>query len=284
MRLSLFSVLPSLAAVMAAYGQSPDHWTLAEKEQFLTHATIVSEEPISKGITKPKKAMLTDGHRTHAAHIQTVDIYMPLFKGVDGSEERDFKDTWKFNVAAYRLAKLLGITNMVPVSVARVVDGKPAAVTWWVDNLLMDERERVNKNISPPDPVRWRDEMDTVRTFDQLIYNVDRSQDNLLISSDWTAWMIDHTRAFRKWQELRNSAMITTCNAELFRALKNLTRAALDRELSPYLTDEEISGLLARRDLIVALLAAHSSPQRSQNEPAAYRSARLARGASQGTR
>jgi hypothetical protein len=280
----LFSVFLSVIAASATYAQSPGHWTLAEKEQFLTHATIVSEEPISKGITKPKKAILTDGRRTHAAHIQTIDIYMPLFKGVDGSEERDFKDSWKFNVAAYRLAKLLGITSMVPVSVARVVDGKPAAVTWWVDNLLMDERERVNKDISPPDPVRWRDEMDPVRTFDQLIYNVDRSQDNLLISSDWTAWMIDHTRAFRKWHELRNPAMITICNPDLFRALKDLSRGALERELSPYLTEEEISGLLARRDLIVALLVTHNTPQTSRNQPAAYRSARLAWGASQGIR
>ena len=61
--------------------------------------------------------MLTDGRRTHAAHIQTIDVYMPLFKGKDGSEEKEFKDSWKFNVAAYRLAGLLRLTYMVPVAV-----------------------------------------------------------------------------------------------------------------------------------------------------------------------
>jgi len=262
-RLRLPAIILTALVLPALDLAGSEQWTLAEKEQFQSTATIISQEPISKGITKPKKAILTDGPRTHAAHIQTIDLYLPLFKGVDGSEEREFKDSWKFNVAAYRLAKLLHLTGMVPVSVPRVVDGKAAAVSWWVDDVLMDERERVNTHISPPDAVRWRDQMDTVRTFDQLIYNMDRSQDNLLISADWNVWMIDHTRAFRKWPTLRNPAMITQCNRDLFQALKALTRAAVERELSPYVTEEEISALMVRRDLIVALLTEHGTGQHS---------------------
>ena len=44
--------------------------------------------------------------------------------------ETNFKDSYLFNVAGYRLAHLLGLN--VPVSVHRKVDGKDAAVTWWV--------------------------------------------------------------------------------------------------------------------------------------------------------
>src|SRR5207302_376780 len=93
-------------------------WTTAEEERFLIEARIVSEGPAGKGIGNSKKAMLTDGRRSHAAHIQQIDIYMPEFLGKDGSREKDFKDSWKFNVAAYRLARLLNLTDMVPVSVA----------------------------------------------------------------------------------------------------------------------------------------------------------------------
>jgi hypothetical protein len=179
---------------------------------------------------------------------------MPLFKGKDGSTEQDFKDSWKFNVAAYRLAKLLRLTNMVPVSVARTVDGKPASVTWWLDNFMMDERERLAKNIQPPDQLAWRKQMDIIRVFDQLIYNMDRSQENLLITKDWHAWMIDHTRSFRKWHTLRNPAAITHCNEDLFQALKDLRRSDVQREIGEFVTPEEIDGLMVRRDLIVAEL------------------------------
>jgi hypothetical protein len=247
-------LLPILAGVLLAQPNPTSNWSLAQKEHFLLTAEIGTEQYAGKGITNSQKAMLTEDGVTHAAHIQSIDVYMPLFKGKDGSEEPDFKDSWKFNVAAYRLAKLLNLTNMVPVCVPRVVNGKPSAIDWWVDGVLMDERERVTKNIQPPEPARWRVQMDTIRVFDQLIYNMDRSQENLLITTNWDVWMIDHTRAFRKWTSLRNPAAITHCTPQLLEALKNLRQSDVTRDLGEFLTAEEIDGLMARRDLIVAKL------------------------------
>ncbi len=246
--------LPLAASFLLAQPTATSNWTLSQKEHFLLTADISGEEYAGKGITKSEKAILSDGQTTHAAHIQSIDIYTPLFKGKDGSQEQDFKDSWKFNVAAYRLAKLLNLTDMVPASVARTVDGKPSSIDWWVDDVLMDERARVDKNIQPPDAARWRSQMDTIRIFDQLIYNMDRSQENLLITTKWDVWMIDHTRAFRKWTSLRRPEAVTHCKPALLRALKNLRRDDVTRELGPYLTQAEIDGLMARRDLIVAKL------------------------------
>jgi hypothetical protein len=247
-------VLPLLGGLLFAQPNPTANWTLAQKEHFLLTADIGQEQFAGKGITNSQKAALTEDGVTHAAHIQQIDVYMPLFKGKDGSQEQDFKDSWKFNVAAYRLAKLLNLTDMVPASVEREVNGKPASLDWWVDNVLMDERERVDKNIQPPDAARWRVQMDTIRIFDQLIYNMDRSQENLLITTDWNVWMIDHTRAFRKWTSLRNAAAVTRCTPQLLAALKRLRREDVARELGPYLTGAEVDGMMARRDLIVAKL------------------------------
>jgi hypothetical protein len=254
--------LPVLASLLCA-AQDPLHWTAAQKERFLLNARIETEQYAGKGLTDSQKAMLTDGRVSHLAHIQTIDIYQPLFKGKDGSTERDFKDSWKFNVAAYRLAKLLDLTSMVPVCVERVVNGKPAAVDWWVDNVLMDERERKAKDIRPPDIQRWNHQMDIIRIFDQLIYNMDRSEENLLITKDWNVWMIDHTRAFRKWTHLRNPAAITHCPPWLLDSLVQLKRAAVERDLGGLLTPEEIDGLMARRDLIVDKLKNQASASRA---------------------
>jgi hypothetical protein len=252
----------ALAAALLTAAET-SNWSVSQKEQFLLTATIESEQYAGKGLTNSQKAVLTDGQVTHAAHIQSIDVYQPLFKGKDGSTEQDFKDSWKFNVAAYRLAKMLGLTSMMPVSVPRTVDGKPSAVTWWVDDVLMDERDRVNRSINPPDPDRWNRQMDTIRVFDQLIYNMDRSQENLLIDANWNVWMIDHTRAFRKWKTLRNPAMITSCNPQLLDALKRLRREDVARELGPFLTDEETDGVMARRDLIVQKLIGQASSART---------------------
>jgi hypothetical protein len=253
--------LPAVAVIIAAAaysGGETANWTPAQKEHFLLTASMSQGEYAGKGITHSQKVMLTDGPISHAAHVQTIDVYMPLFKGKDGSREQDFKDSWKFNVAAYRLAKLIGLTDMVPVCVQRVVDGKPAGVDWWVDNVQMDEKERVEKNIQPPDAARWRGQMDTIRVFDQLIYNMDRSEENLLITTNWDVWMIDHSRTFRKWTSLRNPAAITHCRPDLQLALKNLRREDVAQQLGPFITDEEINGLMARRDLIVAKLEGRS--------------------------
>ena len=230
-------------------------WTPPQEEQFLLTARIENAVTVDKGIAHTQKVTLTDGRRTHPAHVQTIDIYMPLFKGKDGSEEKEFKDCYKFNVAAYHLAKLLHLDYMVPVSVIRTIDGKQAAVDWWIDDVLMDERERLSKNIQPPDIPTWNREMDTIRVFDQLIYNMDRSQENLLITKDWKPWMIDHTRAFRKWTTLRDPSKVTHATPALYRAIQQLRRQDVVRELGPYLTAEEIEGLMARRDLIVQKLS-----------------------------
>jgi hypothetical protein len=248
-------LIAGLAALLVSEAAS-DTWSLGDKEQFLQTAQIVSVAYAGKGLTGTRKAILSDGHREHAAHIQSIDVYTPMFQGRDGSYERDFKDTWKFNVAAYRLAKLLRLTGMVPVSVAREFEGRPASFSWWVDDVMMDERERAGRGLQPPDIPWWNQQMNIIRIFDQLIFNMDRSQENLLITKDWHVWMIDHTRAFRKWPALKNPAAVIECNPDLLQRLLSLRREDVAGDLGDVLTDEEIDGLMVRRNLILAKLGA----------------------------
>ena len=51
--------------------------------------------------------------------------------------------------------------------------------------------------LTAPNQVTWRQEYAILQVFDQLIYNTDRNLGNLVITTDWRVWMIDHTRAFR---------------------------------------------------------------------------------------
>ena len=94
-----------------------------------------------KGVTGTLRATLSDGTITHDASIQTIDESMREFRSNRGTEF-NFVDSWRYNVAAYRLDRLLEI-GMTPPSVERNYQNKPGAFTWWVDDVLMDEGARL---------------------------------------------------------------------------------------------------------------------------------------------
>jgi hypothetical protein len=223
--------------------------SVTDREEFLKTAEIVSQKSINMGVTGSSKATLQTSNRTHAAHVQTIDESKSRFEGSRGME-LNFRDSYKFNIAAYELAKLLDL-NMVPPSVARKVRGVGAAVTWWVDDVAMTELDRYKKHLQAPDPTDWNRQMDMVRVFDQLIYNVDRNLGNLVITNDWQIHMIDHTRAFRVMKACPKLNEISRIDRNLLNHLRELRYETLRERLGAYVTDSEIKSLLARRDLIV---------------------------------
>ena len=237
------------APVLAQTPSTSGEITREQQEEFLRTARIVNSRGLSVGITDSRRATLTDGRITHDAHIQTVDIHKLVYTTPTGTEF-NFTDSYKYNIAGYRLDRLLGL-GMVPVSVERKVGRNSAAVTWWIDDVLMTERERETRNIPTPDPDHWNKQMYCVRVFDQLIYNMDRNLGNVAITKDWQIHMIDHTRAFRTHRVLKNPKDLVQCDRRLLAALRGLTYETLEGELRPYLTKWQIKALLARRDLIV---------------------------------
>jgi hypothetical protein len=220
-----------------------------EKEQFLLNAQVIRTRPVSIGITSTVRATLSDGRITHDASIQCIDFYALRYRTLEGVE-LNFKDNYKFNIAAYRLALLLGLENLPP-SVERRFKGKKGAFTWWIDDVMMDEKARYEQKIEPPDQEDWAQQMSTVNVFDQLIYNIDRNAGNLLITKDWRIWMIDHSRAFRSRDSLRKPHTLTRCDRSLLTALQDLRIEAVRASLGKYLTKTEIKALMIRRDLIV---------------------------------
>ena len=220
-----------------------------DQEKFLLGAKIVSDKELSIGVTNSRKAVLDDGKLQHDVHIQTVEISKASFQTQRGTE-LNFRDSYKFNMAAYELDKFLEI-NMTPPSVERKFKGQSAALTWWVDNKLMDEIERMQKKIQPPDLDRWNKQMYVVRVFDQLIYNTDRNLGNLVIDKDWNIWMIDHTRGFRMMKKLENTKNLVQIDRKLLAKLRELNKDALKAKVGKYLTGMEIDGVVGRAQEIV---------------------------------
>lgn len=243
--IAVSSLLAALATAQPP--TAPSTLTRAEMEVFLRTAPIVRHKELGTGVTHSIRATLSDGRIQHDVHIQQIDESKSTFQ-TDRGTELNFRDTWKFNIAAYRLDQILEI-NMTPISVERSALGKTSAVTWWIDDTMM-EAERRKKRLEPSDQEAWNRQMYVVRVFDQLIFNTDRNLQNLLTDKEWKIWMIDHTRAFRMRTDLQEVKNLARCDRKLLAGLRKLDLAAL-RGLKPYVTDPEIKGLLARRDKIV---------------------------------
>jgi len=221
-----------------------------QKEQFLLEAEVVRVQDAPDGVTGSLRGTLRLGDLTHDASIQSID-QQATQKALGSTYEVDFRDSYRNNVAAYRLDRMLGL-GMVPPSVVRRYKEGKAAYTWWLDDLLMTEKERTKKKQQPPDTLSWNRQIYVLRVFDQLIFNFDRNLGNLLIDKEWRIWMIDHTRAFKIFEELKDKKSLPdTCEAGLLEGMRALDKATLLARMDGLLNGGQIEGLLGRRDVIV---------------------------------
>jgi hypothetical protein len=229
-----------------------DEPTLTKEQikQFLLAAKVVKSEQAKKGITQTLRLTLSDGTVTHDASFQTIDEHKPRMELASGTE-LGFVDSYKYNIAAYQLAEMLGLDDIVPVYVERKWKGDSGSLSWWLP-VKMDERERIAQKIAVPDPDAWNNQMYKVRVLDQLVYDSDANLTNVLITDDWKIWRIDFTRAFRLYKELKDpNANLVHCDRRLFEKLKALDGNELTERTKPYLTKDEVKAVMARRDKIV---------------------------------
>jgi len=137
----LISVLipfPALAADDAAL-------TKDQIKEFLGTAEVIKSKQSSKGVTHPWRLTLSNGTVTHDASFQPINEHEARMKLASGKTEFNFVDSYKYNIAAYRLAELLGIDDMLPVYVERKWQGQVGSLSWWLP-VKMDDSDRMEKN------------------------------------------------------------------------------------------------------------------------------------------
>lgn len=229
--------------------------TLLSKEEvyrFLLTAKVIKSDRIGKGVTHPWRLTLSAGDFTHDASFQDIDVRTQEAGFAGGGRELNFADSFHYNIAAYELAVLLEVDDMVPITVEREWEGKKGSLSWWVDDVKMDEDERLKQGLTPPDTRSWNRQMHSVRVFSQLIHDTDRNLQNVLITGDWKIWIIDFSRAFRTVRQLPEVKDLLKCEKGLFSRLLGLSKDAVARAVGTHLTKWEVEALMARRDLITA--------------------------------
>jgi hypothetical protein len=250
-----------LAAVMATAGTPARAQTaapaatpvfdVAAQAEFLRTAKVIRSRSISGGVTIPQRLTLTDGTVTHDAAFQAVNERKSQADFGAKGVEFNFADSHHFNLAAYAIAGMLGLDAMMPVTVHRTWNGKEGTLSWWIDDAF-DERTRLKEKRNPPNPGSWNQQMYKMRVFAALVGDTDRNLGNVLITNDWKLWMIDFTRAFRLWDDLKYPADLHQIDRTLLARLRELEPAAMKAATAHCLTSFEQDAVIKRRNLLVA--------------------------------
>lgn len=245
-----FAVLATLLAACTVAAAEEPTLTKEQQRQFLLTAKVIKSAPAHKGVTNTQRLTLTDGTVTHDAHFQPIDEHAMMKEMADGRKEVNFVDSYKYNVAAYELAALLGLDDMVPVYVERRWEGKTGSFGWWLP-VQMDEADRVRRKIPVPDPDSWNNQMYRVRVLDQLVYDTDANLTNVQIGVDWKIYRIDFSRAFRRYTDLQSPKDLVQCDRQLLARLKALDANELAARTKGFLSKDEVKAVMVRRDKIV---------------------------------
>ncbi len=252
-----------LAAILTAQLPSFAQFTpqeVAEREkweEFLSAARIISQEQMSSrdAVTSPWVLTLEKDGQTHRA----------LWKNSEG-RLKGFVENWRWEIAAYRLDKYLGL-HMIPPTVEKTFEETPGSCQLWVES-QMSLREKTESGIETPPSkaAAWTRTAFLQQAFDNLIANEDRNQGNVLVTEDWRAILIDHSRTFRTTRKFRTRLIYEDKDAETPTVMLQLPRRFVDRLgglslevlksiAGGYLTAKEMEAVLARRDLLLRLIA-----------------------------
>ena len=226
-----------------------------EVEQFLRRARFAAREPLGSGVTASLKVTLEQDGRKEFAVLKIIDQRRPGAQlNANREIEIDFQDSWRTEVAAYELDKLLGL-GMVPATIERMspYDSLPGSLQLWVEASMSEAKRRQNAVI-PPSADRWASQLVAMNVFDALIYNTDRHPDNLLITDTFDVRLIDHSRSFRPNAELRNKEDLLRFPRTLVEKIEQLDRQAVEKHLGDYLSLTQIEGLMKRRQLLLDLI------------------------------
>jgi hypothetical protein len=224
-----------------------------EAEEFLRAARLVDREPVGEGITRPERVTLTDDKRTARALWKTIDVHKAGQQRMETGYEFDFRDSWKNEVAAYELDKLLGL-GLVPPTVERTLENRRGSLQMWVEK-AMTEDDRKKRKLEPPHVPRWNNQLHCVRLFHQLIYNTDfRNIRNVLADAQFRVFAVDNSRGFRVQTELLAPEDLQCFSRTALEKLEALDLPLLEEKLGAWVSKMQLEGLLARRDAILAIV------------------------------
>ncbi|MFC2158391.1 hypothetical protein ACFLT9_11190 [Acidobacteriota bacterium] len=254
--ISIFMIAGLMALAIPARGQfTSDEISEFEKwEEFLKTAEVISSEQMGsrEAVTNPWVLTLEKDGVTRKG----------LWKNPKG-RLRGYVEGWQWEIAAYRIDRLLGL-NMVPPTVERRFQGDRGSIQLWMEDVITLKDLIEDKIKMPPSKRPFLNRALYIqRTFDNLIANEDRHQNQYLITKDWRTLLIDHSRSFRTGRKFTanliynekyksGDQLMKQLPRILYEKIKTLTQELIKEVVGDYLTPKEIEAVMKRKKLITA--------------------------------
>jgi hypothetical protein len=202
----------------------------AEFEAYIRAAEIDRFEDVPIGVTRPKRAFLKPGGLVESV----------AWKVLGPSRKTGYWESYKSEIAAYEMDKLLGMT-MVPVAVEKRWKGDTGAAILWLSPIRQWKQVQ-----ALPKPLKWNRQAILLKMFDNLIGNPDRNMGNLLVDDDWNLFLIDHSRAFIDAKDL--PVKMERIDRDVWNRMLALDEPGMTAALGAWLDGRAIRATIARRD------------------------------------
>lgn len=226
-------------------------WTgrAAEFEDFMRTAPITKTTPLSIGVTKSHRAFFAPG-----GPVESV-----AWKILPPRMRNGFMESYKSEIAAYELDKILAL-GMVPPKVERKVDDDVGVAIMWVAPATSFKESGGAPKVPPLHQARWNAQLTRAKMFHNLIGDIDPNLGNWLVDPTWNLILIDHSRALTKTKTLVHK--MQGRDDALWTRMMALTEESLTSAVGRWLGPDEIRALLERRAKMQTELAklARQSP------------------------
>jgi len=226
----LLLAIPQETAAPAAESAKIWEGREAEFETFLRTAVVTKIDKVPIGVTAPRRAFLEPGGLCESF----------AWKVLPPGIHKGFWDSYKSEIAAYELDKVLGL-GMVPPTVERQVKSDRGAAVLWLKGVRSWEEA-----LRSPKTSKWTRNVVRMKMWDNLVGNPDRNKGNLLVDYTGDLFLIDHSRAFTSDKKLHQQ--LENIDMQLWEKMLTLDLETLKARIGKWVGTGELKAILARRD------------------------------------
>ena len=225
-----------VTAQVAPSGPSSKTWMgrAGEFEDYMRTAAITKTTALSIGVTKSQRAFFAPG-----GPVESV-----AWKILPPRMRNGFMESYKSEIAAYELDKILEL-GMVPPKVERKIDDQVGVAIMWVAPATSFKESGGVPKVPTIHQPRWSAQLTRAKMFHNLIGDIDPNLGNWLVDPEWNLILIDHSRALTKTKTLVHKMLAR--DDVLWARMMALTEESLTSAVGRWLGPDEIRALLERR-------------------------------------